>query len=97
MISDQFPHVKYISLLLPLDQNSFIACLKNVVRLDDRKEKRCYLSELINFSTEMVDQQHDVIWNGNRFTNWFIANTELKYYQNRFLVDASVLTLSFWF
>ena len=98
ILARQFPKVKYLELLLPLDKFSFMICLKSILTRDDNIEKKCcFWSELINFSTELVYEQTGSYWNGNKFYDWFIRNTDLKYHKSHFYIDYSSSTLSIWF
>ncbi len=38
----QFPNIKYLELLFPLKEETFLNCFKTVFNLDDTNEKRCF-------------------------------------------------------
>ncbi|CAF4680430.1 unnamed protein product [Rotaria sp. Silwood2] len=97
ILACQFPHVKYLELLFPLDKSSYIHCLKSLFSRDESTEKiYCFWSELINFSTELRFNQLDSIWNNQSFKEWIIQNTDLKYHQCPFYVHYSIPRISIW-
>ena len=95
ILAHKFPNIKYLELLLPLDESSFIRCLNSLVSLDSSIEKKYLIwPELIHFSTKLVDIQHQFIWDG-QYSDWFIRKTNLKYCPS--YIYCFRLTLSFWF
>ncbi|CAF3394730.1 unnamed protein product, partial [Rotaria sp. Silwood2] len=93
----QFPHVKYVELLLPLEESLFVACLKNLFSFDNEKEIRCYWPQLISFSTCATFKQLQFISHHKNLHLWFIKNTDLKYYPLPFSSNLSGPLLSIWF
>ena len=96
-LARQFPNVKYLELLFPLEKSLFIACLKGLFSLDDKKETRCYWPKLINFCTCVSFQQFELIWDDNYLHLWFIRNTDLKYHSVVFYANHSRSMFSIWF
>jgi hypothetical protein len=89
----QFPHVKYLKFLLPLEKCAFINCLNILFNQDNNNniEKiSSYWSELIFFSTELYSTHQDIISNESHS---FIRNINLKYHQNFFCNP----TLTIWY
>ncbi len=93
----QFPHVKYLEILFPEENSLFISCLKSLLSLDDKQEKRCYWPELISFYTKLVDEQFESIYHESKLCLWLIKNTDLKYVSYSFHVDHSPSIFSIWF
>jgi hypothetical protein len=97
-MANQFPNVKYLKLLFPLDTTLYINCLKTIFSVDNSIEnKRCYWPKLIHFSTELVYPQLDYIWDNNQLYNWLIQNTDLKYHKCPFYVHCFLSNISIWF
>jgi hypothetical protein len=74
----QFPHVKYLELLFPKEKSLFINCLKSLFSFNTKQDKRCYWPQLIHFSTSVVYNQFESVYNTN-INLWLIQNTDLKY------------------
>ncbi|CAF2965113.1 unnamed protein product, partial [Rotaria sp. Silwood2] len=50
-LAHQFPHVKYLELLFPLEKDSFLRCFKTLFSLDNTTGKRSFWSEMVYFRT----------------------------------------------
>jgi len=97
IIARQFPNVKYLELLFPLDKSLFVGCLKSLFSFGDKKETRNYWPELINFCTCVSFPQFEFIWDDNNLHLWFIRNTDLKYHSVVFYANHSRSMFSIWF
>ena len=97
IIAKQFPNVKYLRLLLPLDESLFIDCLKQLFRMDDTVEnKRCIWHQLILFSSELKYEQWEIDSIRMEFYDWFMQNTDLKYRTHSIYMSLSYPDLSIW-
>jgi hypothetical protein len=93
----QFPHVKYLKLSLPLDKCSFINCLNILFNQNDNiKNKSCYWSELVCFSTDLYGKHGSIISNESQLYDLFIRDTNLKYHKHFFDAHPYFSTLAIW-
>jgi hypothetical protein len=93
----QFPRVKYLKFLLPLEKCEFINCLNILFNQDinNNIEKiSSYWSELIFFSTELCSRHRNIISNESHS---FIRYIDLKYDQNFFHNYRLFSTLTIWY
>jgi len=93
-MADQFPNVKYLKLLFPLDTTLYINCLKTMFSVDNSIEKKRYWPKLIHFSTSVVYNQFESVYHNTNLHLWLIQNTDLKYVSYTFDVIHSRPLLS---
>ncbi|CAF4680448.1 unnamed protein product [Rotaria sp. Silwood2] len=96
-LAHQFPHVKYLELLFPLEKDSFLRCFKTLFSLDDTTGKRSFWSEMVYFRTVISYQQRNSIYNNDKLYYWLIQNTDLKFYSIPFYASCSNSMFSIWF
>jgi len=96
ILAHQFPNVKYLELLFPLDKSSFVCCFKTLFSMDDNSDKRCFWLELINFCTIYHYDQAPSFYGDGDFHIWLITNTDLKFHSIPFYSYTSDSMLSIW-
>ncbi len=96
ILNHQFPNVKYLELLFPFKEESYLNCFKTVFNLDDTNEKRCFWSKMINFRTKYTYQQILSIWNDEKLHHWLTSYTDLKYHSTPFYANHSSSMFSIW-
>ncbi|CAF3652660.1 unnamed protein product [Rotaria sp. Silwood1] len=96
-LAHQYPNVKYLQLLFPLDNSLFLRCFQVLFSMDDSSDKKLrFWSELINFSTKYVYGQSNGILSDGKFHQWLIDNTDLKYHTLIFYANCSNSMFSIW-
>ncbi len=94
----QFPNVKYLELLLPLDKHSFMNCLNILGNQNDIDKKNNYLwSKLIHVSTELCGMHKEIMSKDKELYDWFIRYANLKDEKNLCHMRRPSLTLSIWY
>ncbi|CAF1258387.1 unnamed protein product [Rotaria sp. Silwood1] len=96
VLAHQFPRVKNLELLFPLEKTSCLRCLQTLFRLADNTGKRCFWSDMINFHTKFTHGQPCWIWNNDEFHHWLLSNTDLKFRPNQFYISVSGSIFSIW-
>ncbi len=95
ILTHQYPNIKYLKLLIPLDQSVYIRCLKSVFSRDESLEKKnCCWSQLIYFTIE--PNLKYLFCDDMTFHDWLIENTDLKYHKYPFYVQCSRFNISIW-
>ncbi|CAF1455040.1 unnamed protein product [Rotaria sordida] len=93
----QYPNVKYLQLLFPLDHSSFRRYFQVLFSMDGSNDKKSrFWSGLINFSTKYVYGQANGIRSDGKFHQWLIENTDLKYHTLIFYANCSNSMFSIW-
>ncbi|CAF4987256.1 unnamed protein product, partial [Rotaria sp. Silwood1] len=96
-LAHQYPNVKYLELLFPLDNSLFLRCFQVLFSMDDSSDKKLrFWSGLINFSTKYVYGQSNGILSDGKFHQWLIDNTDLKYHTLIFYANCSNSMFSIW-
>jgi hypothetical protein len=91
-LAHQFPHVKYLELLYPSPESSFLSYFKALFRLECK-----FWSELIHLTIGKCYSPFQHILDDHTLLDWIIENTDLKYYQNSFYVRYLHSKISIWF
>ncbi len=92
IIHHQYPNVKYLELLFPLEEKRFLCCFKTLFNLDNQN----YWNNLIHFRTMFTYEQVHGYFDEEQFHSWLISNTDLKFHSIPFIVNVSHPTLSIW-
>ncbi|CAF1178595.1 unnamed protein product [Rotaria sordida] len=82
-LAHQFPHVKYLNLILPSNKHSLINCL-NIFRdrKDNIKKTSCYWTKLICFSTKLDSMHRANIASDSQLYDWLNQYTTSKDQKN---------------
>ncbi|CAF2013557.1 unnamed protein product [Rotaria magnacalcarata] len=96
ILANQFPRVRYLELLFPLEPSSCIRCFQTLFSLTAKTKKRCFWSELIEFRTKIAYGQTSSIWCQHQLRYWLISNTDLKHWPNQFFTSYSDSMWSVW-
>ncbi|CAF3315704.1 unnamed protein product [Rotaria socialis] len=89
ILAKQFPRVRYLELLFPLELLSYIPCFQTLFSITEKIEQRCFWSELIEFRTKIGYEQTSSIWCQHKLRYWLISNTDLKHWPNQFFTSYS--------
>ncbi|CAF1038998.1 unnamed protein product [Adineta ricciae] len=98
ILIQKFPRVKYLELLLSSDMIPFIRCWNILFNRKDNTRKYCSdWPNLIIFSTAVSREQRYFLTATSYSFEWFIRNTDLKYYTDRFFFDENNSKITIWF
>ncbi|CAF3302282.1 unnamed protein product, partial [Rotaria sp. Silwood2] len=84
ILANQYPNVKYLKLLFPLEKTSNIRCFQTLFSVDDNiNGNRRFWPQLINFSTNF-NHKSNFIMDDNDVQHWLNQNTDMKFVKSRF-------------
>ncbi len=78
-LAHQFPNVKYLELLFPLEESFFLRCFKTLFSLDENIGIRRFWPKLVYFRTPFTYFRSYWIYNHEKFQHWLIINTDYKF------------------
>jgi hypothetical protein len=97
ILSHQFPNVKYLQLLFPLQKSSFNRCFQILFSGYDSIDKESrFWPHLVSFYTVHVYGQSNSIITDSILHHWLIKNTDLKYHKFLFYANCYDSMVSIW-
>ncbi|CAF1336954.1 unnamed protein product [Rotaria sp. Silwood1] len=97
ILAQQYPNVRYLQLLFPLEKSAFLHCFKTLFSYDDDTYEKFYFwPELVSFRTIGDYEQFSASWLNFNAKNWLIENTDLKFRSLSFRAEHSNPIFSIW-